>query len=143
MYICINDLAVINIVRNEIRDKQVYRCTEKIKNDKDYFLKVIKIFSAAFLDDEFHLTSREMDLVYGVYQCISSGERDILKKECIEKFFSSFKEKKTVQVWINRVEKKGWVSESNGRYFIEGQFEKLIQFNMTGFTIDLIKNETN
>jgi hypothetical protein len=131
---------VINIVRNEIRDKQVYRCTDKISSDKEYFLKVLRIFSAAFLDYEFHLTDRESDLVYGVYECISNGDRSILKKENIDKYFSSFKEKKVIQVWLNRVEKKGWVSQSNGEYYIEGEFEKLVQFNITGFTIDLIRD---
>ncbi len=131
---------MINIVRNEIRDKQVYRCTDKISSDKEYFLKVLRIFSAAFLDYEFHLTDRESDLVYGVYECISNGDRSILKKENIDKYFSSFKEKKVIQVWLNRVEKKGWVSQSNGEYYIEGEFEKLVQFNITGFTIDLIRD---
>ena len=131
---------MINILRNEIRDKQVYRCTDKISSDREYFLKVIKIFSAAFLDEEFHLTERESELVYGVYKCISSGDRDILKNEYINNYFHSFKEKKVIQVWLNRVEKKGWVSQSNGKYYIEGDFEKLIQFNITGFTIDLIRD---
>ncbi len=135
--------TVINIVRNEIRDKQIYRCTDKVSSDKEYFLKVIRIFSAAFLDGEFHLTDRECDLLYGIYHCISKGDREILKVDYIEKYFSSFKDKKTVQVWINRVEKKGWVTESNGKYYIEGQFEKLVQFNITGFTIDLIRDEIN
>jgi hypothetical protein len=133
---------VINIVRNEIKDKQIYRCTDKIKSNKEYFLKVVRIFSAAFLDDQFHLTDRECDLLYGVYQSISIGERDILKPEIIDSFFKSFRDKKTVQVWLPRVEKKGWISESKGRYYIEGHFEKLINFNITGFTIDLIRYET-
>jgi hypothetical protein len=133
---------VINIVRNEIKDKQIYRCTDKIKSSKEYFLKVIRIFSAAFLDDQFHLTDRECDLLYGVYQSISIGEREILKSDIIDMFFKSFKDKKTVQVWLPRVEKKGWISESKGKYYIEGDFEKLINFNITGFTIDLIRYET-
>lgn len=131
---------MINIVRNEIRDKQVYRCTDKISSGKEYFLKVLRIFSAAFLDYEFHLTDRESDLVYGIYKCISDGDREILKKEYIEKYFPSFKEKKVIQVWLNRVEKKGWISQYGGKYYIEGQFEKLAQFNITGFTIDLIRD---
>jgi len=134
---------MINILRNEIKNKQIYRCTDIQYTDKDYFIKVIKIFSAAFLEDKFHLTDRELDLLYGLYQSISIGEREILKPNIINEFFSSFKDKKTIQVWLPRVEKKGWVSESNGKYYLEGEFEKLINFNITGFTIDLIRNETN
>lgn len=132
---------MINILRNEVKNKQIYRCTDIRYSEKEYFIKVVQIFSSAFLDSKFHLTERELDLLYGVYQAISSGEREILKPDIISKYFSSFKDKKTVQVWLPRVEKKGWISESKGRYFIEGDFEKIANFNITGFTIDLIKNE--
>jgi len=118
-------------------DTIVFSFNETVDNDYDYFKKIVGIFSAAFIDPLFHLTSRESELLYCAYTCISSGDRDILSNVNIRKYFKPFKNKKTVQVWIPKLVEKGWLYSSDRLYYINGNFEKFKKIKKINFNITL------
>jgi len=118
-------------------DTIVFSFNETVDNDYDYFKKIVGIFSSAFIDPLFHLTSRESELLYCAYTCISSGDRDILSNVNIRKYFKPFKNKKTVQVWIPKLVEKGWLYSSDRLYYINGNFEKFKKIKKINFNITL------
>ncbi len=118
-------------------DHIVFSFNELVVDDYEYFRKIVGVFSAAFIDPMFHLTNREEELLYCVYTCISSGNRDILSNVNIRKYFKPFKNKKTVQVWIPKLVEKGWLYSSDSNYYINGNFEKFKKIKKINFNITL------
>lgn len=122
------------IDNNELRFGAAYELTER-----EYFYRMVKVFSAAHVPDDKHLSDREMEFFYCSYLCIKGGDRDLLSKENISNHFETFKNKNTVKLWLNRVIDKLWIDEYNGKYSLVGDFEKL--FDTTRFRIDLYKKK--
>lgn len=115
----------------------VFSFNEIVENDFDYFKKIVGIFSAAFIDPLFHLTSRETELLYCVHTCINSGDRAILSNPNIRKYFKPFKDKKTIQVWIPKLVEKGWLYSTDKLFYINGNFEKFSKIKKINFNITL------
>ena len=139
LYICIKfimetSIKKVNVVIDDLSSTITF--TESIKDDFILFKKIVGIFSAAFVDDIFHLTKREMELLHCVFMCIASGDREVYSATNMRKYFKSFKDKKTVQVWIPKLIEKGWVYFSGDLCYINGNFDrfkktKKINFNIT------------
>ena len=128
-----------SVVTKEDRNKISYSFTDICNSDMDYFYKVVRVFSAAFLDTDYYLTDRELELLYCCYTAIVSNNRDLLDSDVIEKHFKSFKDKKTLQVWIPKLINKGWLRYNGEEYFINGNFEKLVKLKTTSFNLDFLK----
>lgn len=122
---------------NESKDFVAFTFSETISDDFYYFRKIVGIFSSAFIDSMFHLTNREVELLYCVYNCIKSGDRSIYSNVNIRKYFKPFKDKKTVQVWIPKLIEKGWLYSSDGMFFINGNFEKFSKIKKVSFNINI------
>ena len=130
----------MEVVIRESREKQTFVSTSVYTADVDYFMSVIRVYSAAFVPKEFRLTGRELECLACVYQSIAAGERNILDMLNIRKYFRSFKDKRTVQVWLPKLIAKGWVAEKDERYGLLYGLEKLITLKQTGFVIDIVAN---
>lgn len=131
----------MEVIRREVRDKQTYVSTSVHTTDVDYFMYVIRVYSAAFVPKEFQLTGRELECLACVYQSIAAGERGVLDILNIRKYFRSFSDKRTVQVWLPKLIAKGWVAEKDEKYYLLYGIEKLITLKQTGFVIDIVAND--
>jgi len=122
-----------------IKDQR-FKVTDIVQDDYKYFTKIVRVYSAAVIDDEnCHLTDRELELLYCVHKAISSGRRDILSLDVIRVYFRSFKDKKTLQVWVPKLIEKKWLVEQGGNYYINGDFENLAFTQKTTFYLDIIR----
>lgn len=128
-----------SVVTKEDRNKISYSFTDICNSDMDYFYKVVRVFSAAFLNTEYYLTDRELELLYCCYKSIVSNNRNLLDSDVIETHFKSFKDKKTLQVWIPKLINKGWLRYNGEEYFINGNFEKLVKLKTTSFNLDFLQ----
>lgn len=128
-----------SVVTKEDRQKISYSFTDICNSDVDYFYKVVRVFSAAFLDTDYYLTDRELELLYCCFVAIISDGRNLLDQNIIDKHFKSFKDKKTLQVWIPKLINKGWLRCNGEEYFINGNFEKLVKLKSTSFNLDFLK----
>lgn len=125
---------------------QKFEVTDIMSDDRRYFEKIVKIYSIAVIENEdFHLSDRELELLYCISKSIAAGRRDILSLDVIRVHFRSFKDKKTLQVWIPKLINKRWLIERGGNYYIVGEFEKLSVTSTTTFNLNIIRkeNETN
>lgn len=120
------------IDNNELRFGAAYALTEK-----EYFYKMVRVFSAAHVPDDKHLSDRELEYLYCAYKCIKSGSRDLIDNMNISRYFKTFKDRNTAKTWLKRVQDKLWIDEYNGKYSLVGDFEKI--YDVTKFRIDLHK----
>lgn len=121
---------------------QKFEVADFISDDRKYFEKIVKIYSAAVIDDEdFHLSGRELELLHCISKSIASGRRDILSLDVIRVYFRTFKDKKTLQVWLPKLESKRWITERGGNFYINGEFEKLATAQTTTFNLNIIRKE--
>jgi hypothetical protein len=121
---------------------QRFDVTDFISEDRRYFEKIVKVYSAAVIDDDdFHLSNRELELLYCISNSIAAGRRDVLSLDVIRVHFRSFKDKKTLQVWLPKLIEKRWLVERGGSYYITGEFEKLVNTNTTTFNLNIIRKE--
>lgn len=79
-------------------------------DDFTFFKRAVRIFSSSFLEDVFHLTDRELELLYCIALFKKLGDGDIFSKTNINKFFPSFGSKRLLQVWLPKLEKKFWIT---------------------------------
>lgn len=122
--------------------EQKFVVSDTISEDRKYFEKIVRVYSAAVIDNEdFHLSKRELELLYCVSKSIASGRRDVLSLDVIRVHFRSFKDKKTLQVWLPKLVEKRWLVEIGGNYYINGDFEKLATTEKTTFNLNIIRKE--
>lgn len=137
VYLCNQKGKMAGTVKN-----QKFEVTDVVSDDRKYFEKIIKIYSAAVIDDEnFHLSKRELELLYYVFKSIESGRRDILSLDVIRVHFRAFKDKKTLQVWLPKLIDKKWLVERGGHYYITAGFEKLMNVGSTTFNLNIIRKK--
>ena len=120
------------IDNNELRFGAAYELTEK-----EYFYRMVGIFSAAHVPEDKHLSGRELEYFYCAYKCIKNGSRDLISNDNISRYFKTFKDRNTAKTWLKRVQDKLWIDEYNGKYSLVGDFETL--YDTTKFRVDLYK----
>ena len=121
---------------------QKFEVVDFISDDRKYFEKIVKVYSAAAIENEdFHLSDRELELLYCISKSIAAGRRDILSLDVIRVHFRSFKDKKTLQVWLPKLVSKKWLIERGGNFYINGEFEKLSAAQTTTFNLNIIRKE--
>lgn len=84
-------------------------------SDAEYavFKKCVNIFSSALLKDEYHLTNRELELLYCLYLFKKNGEGEMYSRSNISEFFSTFGSKRLLQVWLPKLANKKWITIQN------------------------------
>lgn len=111
------------------------------KNDEEYFNMVVRIFSEAFIyDRDYHLTNRELELLYCAFKAIKNGRRNILDRQVIREYFQPFGKKQTVQIWLPKVVDKLFLVNRGDDYYINGDLEKLIKMNNTEFSLKIVES---
>ncbi len=114
----------------------------------DYLTRVVRAFAAAFLPKEFWLSGREVECFVCIMLCLSDGHTNIFndgsgdkgKSKNIEKYFSSFKDKKTLQVWLPKLVDKGWIMDGgDGSVKILQEFVPILSNKNTSFVLDFIE----
>lgn len=130
----------MHILTAEDKEKFGFKISGYGLSDKEYFYKVVKIFSAAYVIDEDHLTNREMEFLYCLHKALSAGYTDIINNDTISRFFKTFDTKNTVKLWLNRLIEKNWVEQEGKNISIIGDFNKLNKLGVVHFRIDLIKD---
>ncbi len=108
---------------------------QKLNDEQSFFTKVVNVFSNIYIDDiNNHLTTREVEFLYCAFRAIRDGRRDILSKDVVSKYFTSFGGKKQrVQVYLAPIVRKLWLFENAGEYFISGKIEELIKTKEVNF----------
>lgn len=127
----------------QLKDRYSTTITKVSKNNSDFFTKVVRTFSAAYVDREFWLTEREEELMVGIMCCLADGNKNIFttgEENNIEKYFSTFKDKKTMQVWLPKLVNKDWIKDlGDGRVVLLQEFYPYLKNERASFVIDFVK----
>lgn len=95
-------------------------------SDFSMFKRTVKVFSSALLEDAFHLTDRELELLFCIVSFYKFGDGDIFSKGNVNKFFKPFGSKRLIQVWLPKLANKHWV-DFNSKSVVIKQ-DKVLKF---------------
>lgn len=111
---------------------------KKSLEDFDMFKRVVSIFSHSFLKSEYHLTDREIELLYCIVQFKKNGSGDIYSKTNIKEYFAPFKNKRIMQVWLPKLEDKDWITYTKNTIdFKRDQVLKFLSKDSINFNLNL------
>ncbi len=127
----------------QLKDRYSAAITKVSKSNSDFFTKVTRTYGAAYVPREFWLTEREEELLVGIMCCIADGNKNIFtngEEDLIKKYFSSFKNKKTLQVWLPKLVDKDWIKDlGDGRVVLVQEFYPFLKNDRVSIVIDFFK----
>jgi hypothetical protein len=127
----------------QLKDRYGTSISRISNSNSDFFTKVLRTFSAAYVRREFWLTEREEELMVSIMNCLADGQKNIFTsgdENNIKKYFSTFKDKKTIQVWLPKLVDKEWIKDlGDGRVILPQEFYPYLKNNRASFVIDLVK----
>lgn len=83
---------------------------KEIVDDYTFFKRAVGVFSASFLSKDYHLTDRELELFYCIFNFKTKGSGEIFSKSNLSAYFGPFESNKRVlQVWLPKLADKFWV----------------------------------
>jgi len=130
-------------VRSEFRqlkDRYGVAINRVSNTNSDFFTKVVRTFSAAYVHRDFWLTEREEELMVNIMCCLADGHSNVWDENNIRKYFSTFKDKKTMQVWLPKLVKKEWVKVlGDDRVLLLQEFYPYLKNERASFVIDFVK----
>ncbi len=86
------------------------------KNEVDdftFFKRAVGVFSSSFLEKEYCLTERQLELLYSIFRFKTKGSGDMFSMTNIKEFFPTFGSKRVLQVWLPQLAEKLWIRYEN------------------------------
>ena len=127
----------------QLRDRYNTTINKVSTSNADFFTKVVRTFSAAYVRREKWLTEREEELMVSIMCCLADGNKNIFtsgEENNIKRYFNTFKDKKTIQVWLPKLVDKEWIKDmGDGRVLLPQEFYPYLKNERASFVIDFIK----
>ena len=124
----------------QLKDRYGTTISRVCDSNADFFTKIVRTFSAAYVHRDFWLTEREEELMVGIMCCLADGNKNIFADNNLETYFSSFKNKKTLQVWLPKLSDKDWIKDlGDGKVVLVQEFYPYLKNNRVSFVVDFIK----
>lgn len=127
----------------QFKDKYGASITKVSHTNYDFYMQVIRAYCAAYVPREFWLTEREEELLVNIMCCLSDGHKNIFTnegKDLIGEYFKTFKNKKTLQVWLPKLVDKDWIKDfGDGRVVLLQEFYPFLKNNKVSLVIDFYK----
>lgn len=124
----------------QLKDRYGVAINRVSDTNSDFFTKVVRTFSAAYVHRDFWLTEREEELMVNIMCCLADGQSNICEKDNIKRYFSTFKDKKTMQVWLPKLVNKEWIRDlGDGRVLLLQEFYPYLKNERASFVIDFVK----
>lgn len=124
----------------QLKDRYGVAINRVSDTNSDFFTKVVRTFSAAYVHIDFWLTEREEELMVNIMCCLADGQSNIWEKDNIKRYFSTFKDKKTMQVWLPKLVNKEWIRDlGDGRVLLLQEFYPYLKNERASFVIDFVK----
>lgn len=109
---------------------------KEVADDFTFFKKVVSVFSASFLDESYHLTDRELKLLYNIYMFKTKGSGNIYSKANISTFFPTFGSKRILQIWLPKLQNKEWIRYTKTSVdFLEPKLIEFLKSDKISFSV--------